>query len=477
MQLYNTLTRSKVEFKPIDPSKIGIYSCGPTVYWNQHIGNMYAFLQWDLLVRAFKHLGNDVNWVMNITDVGHMTGDNLGAADTGEDRLEKRAKIEKISVWDIADKYIAQFLESIDLLNIKRPDTLCRATENIDVQIELIKKIEKNGFTYQTKMGVVFDTSKFPEYAKFAGLDLSKQIKRGDVTDDPEKKNPWDFFLWVTGNKDHIMQWDSPWGRGYPGWHIECTAMSTKFLGENFDIHTGGIEHIGIHHTNEIAQGYGAFGKSTANFWLHNGWLLGKKGEKLSKSLGNIVTVSELVEKGYDPISFRYLVLNSHYRKGLNFSFDALDSATTALTNLRNILEELSSNKDRVTLSEDKLKKVDEFKNSFSKALSDDLNVPRALAILWEVLKSNIPSSDKYDLALSFDEVLGLGLNQVSRRAGGSLSRRQISNEIQELLNKRTEMRKEGKYAEADKIRAKIEERGYTVYDTGDGSTVKLKNS
>lgn len=467
MKLYNTLSRKEEEFKPINPSSVGIYSCGPTVYWNQHIGNMYAFIQWDLLSRSFRYLGYKVMWVMNITDVGHMTGDNFGAADTGEDRMEKRAMIENISVWDIAEKYIAQFLDSLDKLNIKRPDILCRATQNIDAQIELIKKIEAKGFTYQTKMGLVFDTSKFPDYAKFANLDLKKQVKRDDVADDPEKKNPWDFFLWVTGHPEHIMHWDSPWGVGYPGWHIECTAMSTKFLGDSFDIHTGGIEHIGIHHTNEIAQGYGAFGKSTANYWLHNAWLLGKKGEKLSKSLGNIITVQELVEKGYDPMSFKYLVLNSHYRKGLNFSYEALDSAAEALNNLKNIVLDLRENSDRTSLSEEKMEKIDEYKNSFKGALSDDLNIPKALAQLWRVVKSNIPSSDKYDLLLDFDEVFGLGLNKISWK------KLEVSNKVQCLLDKREEFRKRKNFKEADNIRVEIEKKGYTVIDTKEGSSVK----
>ena len=279
--------------------------------------------------------------------------------------------------------------------------------------------------------------------------------------------NPWDFFLWVTGHPEHIMKWDSPWGAGYPGWHIECTAMSTKFLGSNFDIHTGGIEHIGIHHTNEIAQGYAAFGKSTANFWLHNAWLLGKKGEKLSKSLGNIVTVSELVEKGYDPMAFRYLILNSHYRKGLNFSYEALDSATAALNNLRSIISNLRTNRERTSLSEGKLEKVDKYTKSFSDALSNDLNTPEALATLWSVVKSNIPANDKYELVLDFDTVLGLKLAEVTTE------KIEIPQQILELAQKREQLRKEGKYQEADDIRKKIEGKGYNVKDTEKGCEVK----
>jgi cysteinyl-tRNA synthetase len=269
IRFYNTLTRKLEEFRPIKAGKVGIYSCGPTVYWNQHIGHMYAYVQWDALVRFLRWSGLSVKWVMNITDVGHLTSD----ADTGEDKMEKGAKREGLSVWQVADKYLAQFKESLKLVNVYPPDVLCRATDHIADQIRLIQLIESHGFTYQTEKGLVFDTSKFPNYACFAKLDLDKQklASRQEVEIDPGKRQPWDFFLWVV-DSHHQMQWDSPWGRGYPGWHIECTAMSSKYLGERFDLHTGGKEHIPVHHTNEIAQAYGAFGHSTANYWLHNEW-------------------------------------------------------------------------------------------------------------------------------------------------------------------------------------------------------------
>ena len=409
--LYNTLTRNKEEFIPINPPNVGIYSCGPTVYWNQHIGHMYAYVQWDVLVRFLKRVGYNVKWVMNITDVGHMTSDE----DIGEDKMEKGAKRENLSVWQIADKYINQFLGSVDKLNIKRPDILCRATEHIEDQIDLIKKIEAHGFTYRTSTGIVFDTSKFSDYAKFAHLNLDKQSPGSRVEIDKDKKNPWDFLLWVTNQPQHIMKWDSPWGVGFPGWHIECTAMSTKYLGERFDIHTGGKEHIPVHHTNEIAQGYGAYGAITANYWLHNEWLT-LKGEKISKSTGNMVTVSDIIGKGFNPISLRYLILNSNYRKGADFSWDALRSAENALNNLYEIVSLTRSETGRTELSSEKQGKIKDFQDEFNQSISDDLNVTKGLSILWSVMKSNIPSGDKYDLALSFDEVLGLGLNLVKDR-------------------------------------------------------------
>jgi cysteinyl-tRNA synthetase len=451
--LANTLTRKKEKFVSNVPGKVGIYSCGPTVYWNQQIGNMYAFTQWDILVRFLRYVGYEVKWVMNITDVGHMTSDE----DAGDDKMEKGAKREGLTVWQIADKYIVQFKESMRLLGIKTPDVMCRATDNIPEQIALNQIIEKNGFTYLTKKGLIYDTTKFPDYAKFANLNLAESKTRSDVEVDPDKKHPWDFFLWAI-NPNHIMKWPSPWGEGYPGWHIECTAMSTKYLGNNFDIHTGGIEHIAVHHTNEIAQGFAAFGKQTANYWLHNAWLMGKGGEKMSKSLGNVVTMQELVAKGYDPLAMRYLIIGSHYKKGLNFSFESLDAAQNALENLRGLVTNLKNSDGRTILSEEKDQKVTEYRDKFIDALSDDINVPQALAVAWETLKSNIPSEDKYDLIMSFDEVLGLDLGKVVKT-------KVTPDEIKNLLEKREQLRKEKNYEEADKIRKQIEDAGFVVKD------------
>ena len=460
---YNTLTRKKEEFKPINPPHVGVYSCGPTVYWNQHIGHMYSYVQWDVLVRFLRNVGYDVLWVMNITDVGHMTSDQ----DTGEDKMEKGAKREHVSVWKIADKYIAQFLYSVDKLNIKRPDVLCRATEHIKDQIDLIKKIQNHGYTYKTPTGLVFDTEKFPGYASFAKLKLKKQVAGKRVDVDEEKKNPWDFLLWVTNQPKHIMKWKSPWGVGFPGWHIECTAMSTKYLGKRFDIHTGGVEHIAVHHTNEVAQAYGAYGERSANYWLHNEWLT-LKGEKISKSLGNMILVSDVIDRGYNPLALRYLILNSNYRKGMDFTWEALSSAQKALTKLYEQVNYLKSQRQRTQLSPEKEEKIDEFNRLFRNALADDLNVTKGLSILWKMLKSNIPSEDKYELALSFDEVLGLGLkDRVNEKF-------ETPEEIKKLLTKRDILRKEGNFKKADQFRKEIEKKGYTVIDTKQGSKVKI---
>jgi len=447
--LFNSLTRKKEKFVPIKEGNVGIYSCGPTVYWNQHIGHMYAYVQWDTLVRFFRYSGNVVKWVMNITDVGHMTSDE----DCGEDKMEKGAKREGLTVWQVADKYIAQFKDSLKLLGINLPDILCRATENISEQIKLNSIIEKNGFAYRTKKGLIYDTSKFPDYAKFGNLNLEEMKSRNDVEVDQEKKLPWDFFLWAV-NPKHIMKWPSPWGEGYPGWHIECTAMSTKYLGNNFDIHTGGRDHIPVHHTNEIAQGFAAFGRRTANYWLHNGMLAGRGGEKMSKSLGNFVTAQELVEKGYDPLAMRYLILTSHYRKGLNFTWESLGASQIALSKLRSLVAQLRP----FDSAQGFAGQAKEYREKFTTALNDDLNTPQALAVLWEMLKSNIPSPDKYDLALSFDEVLGLELSKSPKKV-------EIPEEIKKLIAKRSILRKEGKFEEADEIRKQIERKGFNTQD------------
>ena len=467
MKLYNTATKQLEEFISIKKGKVGIYSCGPTVYWNQHIGHMYAYVQWDGLVRLMRYSGLDVKWVMNITDVGHLVSDE----DEGEDKMEKGAKREGISVEQIAKKYTDQFLESLDKLNILRPDVLCLATKYIIEMIEIIKKVEKNGFAYKTKTGLVFDTGKFPGYADFAGLNLKDQEAGSRVEVDPEKKNPADFLLWVTNQPNHIMQWDSPWGRGFPGWHIECTAMSVKYLGERFDIHTGGREHIPVHHTNEIAQAYGAFRHGTANFWLHNDWLV-FDGEKMSKSLGNNILVSDLIEKGFSPLAHRYLILTSHYRKGLNFTWSSIAGAQTAYDKLREFVKKCSvlSAQGRTALSKEKLKKLDGFRDKFMSAVNNDLNFPQGLAVVWEMMKSNIPDMDKREQLLDWDQILGLGLTEAQTGV-------EVPEEVKRLAGERESLRKAGKFVLADEVRMKVEAEGFTLKDTAGGTVINAKRN
>lgn len=449
MKVYNTLTRKKEELKTIKKNEVGIYSCGPTVYWNQHIGHMYAYVQWDTLVRLLRYLGNKVTWVMNITDVGHMTSDE----DTGEDKMEKGAKREGLSVWEVAKKYEEQFLESLKLLNISKPDVLCRATEHIKEQIDLAKKIEARGFTYQTKTGLVYDTSKFPEYANFANLKLTEMEAGARVEVDEEKKKPWDFLLWVTNQPNHVMKWPSPWGEGFPGWHLECTAMSTRYLGDKFDIHTGGKEHIGVHHTNEIAQGYGAFGSQTANYWLHNGWLT-FEGAKMSKSLGNVVLATDLEEKGFDPLALRYLILSSNYKQGLDFNFRNLAVAATALVKLKAAVGVPGEGKV-----------IESVKKEFLEKMEDDLSTPEAIAVIWKMVKGEHKKEDIKVTLLELDKILGLKLAEKEEV--------KIPEAVTKMVEERNKAKKEKNWVEADRLREEIKKRGYLVEDTKDDCKIK----
>lgn len=481
IKFFNTLHHEIEEFVPIVSGRVGIYSCGPTVYWDAHIGNMYAFTVWDVLVRFLRFEGFQVKHVMNITDVGHLTSDS----DSGEDKMEKGAKRDNLTVWQVAEKYTKRFFESCDFLNIKRPDVICKATDNISEMISLIQKIEKNGYAYQILDGVYFDTSKLSNYGEMAKLNLEGQEEGARVEPVPGKKNPQDFALWKFSPKDskRQMEWNSPWGKGFPGWHIECTAMSTKYLGENFDIHTGGKEHIPIHHTNELAQGEGAFHHNTANFWMHNNWLE-IKGEKISKSLGNVYLVRDLVDKGYDPLSLRYLYLNSHYRKGVQFSFEALDAAQNALDNLRSlgcalVSEARRRDSETTYISGDKNSKREQFFQDFKAAMEDDLNFPKALAVFWSAMKSSIAADDKLDLMNDFDEVLGFRLRDYCFRVLQShdFSIEKIPEEIQVLVQKRNELREQKKFDQADEIRKQIEEKGWRVVDEkGESKAVRIPN-
>mgnify|MGYP001569686537 CR=1 FL=1 len=411
LYLYNSLTRQKELFTPINPtSGVGLYTCGMTVYDYAHIGHGRKYVIDDILKRVLIYNDFKVNHVQNVTDVGHLVSD----ADDGEDKLEKGAKKQGKTVWEVADFFTKNFYESMDKLNIIRPTTICKATDHIKEQIELIDKLFINGYAYDTEEAVYFDVSKFADYGKMFGQDISeKRIGvREQVKTDENKRNPQDFALWFkrVGNfKDHVMHWESPWGDGFPGWHIECSAMSIKYLGEQIDIHTGGEDHLSIHHPNEIAQSEGATGKVPfSKFWLHCAFLM-VDGTKMSKSLGNYYTIQDVLNKGVDPIALRYLYLGAHYKKPMNFTWQELESASKGLKRLQSLVISLQSSA-RTTLSREKNEKVNEYRNKFNKAINDDLNTSKAMAVMFEMLKSNIPSEDKYDLAISFDEVLGLNL-------------------------------------------------------------------
>lgn len=469
--LTNTLTGKKEKFVPINSPNVGVYTCGPTVYDYASIGNFRTYVLSDVLIRTLRYSGYTVRHVMNMTDVGHLTGDNSGDADVGEDRMEKAAQKEGKTAWDISKFYGEEFIKDYQKLNIVPPDNLVKATDHINEQIVLVKRLEEKGLTYKISDGIYFDTKLYEEktgkkYGQLSTMDVIKEGAR--VESNPDKKNPRDFALWKFSpveTKRH-MEWESPWGMGFPGWHIECSAMSMKYLGESFDIHLGGEDLRQTHHPNEIAQSEGTTGKQFVKYWIH-GTHLKVDGKRMGKSLGNAYTISDIEKRGFDPLSLRYLYLTAHYRDSLNFTWESLSSSQNALENLRQQVLAARSQTTRTSLSEEKRKKTDDFSMKFSEAISDDLNMPRALAVLWEALKSNIPSEDKYDLAMTIDEVLGLGLSQVKPIEF------QIPGEIQKMLEERENFRKTGNFEKSDEIRKLIEEKGFKIEDSSEGTRIK----
>jgi len=452
--------RKKEVFVPLKDKEVGMYCCGPTVYQYAHIGNLRTYVFEDILRRVLEFNGFKVKHVMNITDVGHLTSD----ADTGEDKIEESARKEKKNAWEIAEFYTKAFFEDTQKLNILKPTIVCKATDHIQEMIELILKLEKKGYTYTIDDGIYFDTSKFKEYGKLTGMSfekLSASLKAGArVEYNPQKRNLTDFALWKFSPKDkkRQMEWQSPWGVGFPGWHIECAAMSMKYLGETFDIHCGGIDHIPIHHTNEIAEAEAATGKKFVNYWLHGAFLVLGKGVKMAKSKGNFITLGDLIEEGFDPLSFRYLCLTAHYRSELKFTKESLEFAQNSLNtlreNMRLIKEDLSGTE----------RKNEEYMNKFLSAINDDLDMPKALATLWEVVREKrLSNMEKYELIKEFDKVFGLELLKEEEKE-------KLPEEVKNLIIRREALRKIGNFKAADEIREKIlREFGILIEDTKEG--------
>lgn len=458
MRIYNTLTRSVEEFEPLNPLLVGVYSCGPTVYDYQHIGHMRRYVGDDILVRVLKLNGYEVKHVMNITDVGHLTSDS----DTGEDKMEEGAKKYKESVWDIAKKFQRQFFDSCKKLNIEKPDEIMRATDYIDDQIALVEVLEKKGFTYKTSDGIYFDTSKFKNYGELSTLDSIKEGARVEVN--PEKRNPRDFAVWKFSPKDEKrqMEWKSPWGVGFPGWHLECSAMSMRALGMTLDIHTGGIDHISIHHQNEIAQSEAATGEQFVRYWVHHNFLQ-VEGKKMSKSLGNFITVQDVIEKGFEPLALRYLYLQTHYRQEMNFTWESLTAAQNGLHRLKEEVLKLGDN----FVEDISLEEMD-----FLKAVNDDLNMPKALGSVWELLKSDEAPRTKVAKLKKIDEVLGLKLFIKEK-----IIEQKIPQEVLDLVGEREKLRKERRYPLADQWRNKIRKLGFDIEDQEEGWPVIVQIS
>ncbi|OGY16224.1 MAG: cysteine--tRNA ligase [Candidatus Chisholmbacteria bacterium RIFCSPHIGHO2_01_FULL_49_18] len=478
MKIYNSLSRKIEEFQPIVPTKVGVYTCGPTVYDYLTIGNWRTYTLGDLLVRTLTFFGYQVTYVMNITDVGHLTGDNLGDADMGDDRMENSAKREGKTAWEVAAFYTNDFLESFSKLNLTQPERFSKATDHIQEQIDLVQAIEKRGFVYRIDDGVYFDTAAYEavgnRYGELSTLDAIKEGAR--VQPNPRKKNPRDFALWKFSpeRSRRDMEWPSPWGKGFPGWHIECSAMSMKYLGDQFDVHVGGEDLKSTHHPNEIAQSEAATGKKPfVKYWVHGAFLL-VDGGRMGKSKGNAYTLLDVTERGFDPMALRYFYFTGHYRSPQNFTWEGLGAAANALNRLRMSVSSFRKAKERSSLSREKLGKLEEYRQRFKAALENDLSVPEALSVVWEVVKSNIPDYDKYDLLLAFDQVLGLKLNEVSEAYGlQEIDLSSLPEDIGKEIQSREDLRKQGKFAEADIVRKRLEEKGFIVEDTPGRTVVK----
>ena len=515
LHFYNSLTRKKEYFKPINSNSVGVYTCGPTVYNFVSIGNWRTYVLGDLVIRILRYSGYKVDYVMNITDVGHLTGDNLGDASIGEDRQEKAARRENKSVWEVARFYTDDFITGYKKLNLTLPKIFCKATDHIQEQICLIGEIERKGFTYKTTDGIYFDTKAYEKagnvYPALSTLDKIKEGARVDVN--PDKKDPRDFALWKFSYPDgrsfdfaqddaasrRQMEWESPWGIGFPGWHIECSAMSMKYLGNFFkrnrfygeqsrtiDIHIGGEDLRSIHHPNEILQSEAATGKKPfVKYWLHGAFLT-VDGGRMGKSLGNTYTLQDLEKKGFSPMALRYFYFTGHYRKQLNFTWEALEGAHKSWEKLREKVSLLSAQINLPNNANSPNKPDFSYEKQFREYLGDDLNMPKILSLIWEILKDKeLPDSEKHKLILGWDRVLGLELGKAGKARlpaspqgepdGQAAKAEEVDKSIKKLIKDREELRKQKKFTEADKIRKEIKAQGYSIEDTAYGTTVKPK--
>ena len=454
--LYNTLTKKKEKFEPIQKGEVKIYSCGPTVYKDATIGNMRTNLFQDTLRRILKYNGYKLKHVMNITDVGHLVSDG----DEGEDKMLKSAREEHKTPLEIAEHYTKLFFKDLERLNIETPEIVCKATDHIKEMLELVQKIMERGYAYETSTAIYFDVSKLDEYGILSGINLEEQKSGARVEVDKEKRNPYDFALWIKAPENHLMKWDSPWGASYPGWHIECSAMSTKYLGEVFDIHTGGIDLIPTHHENEIAQSKGACGKIPAHYWMHGEYLL-INGGKMSKSLGNVYLVDDIISRGYDPLTYRLFNFSCHYKGKLNFTWEGMDSAAVSLNRLREGYQKHLVGNVEVS---DEI--INDMENRFHQAINDDLNMPLAMSVVWEAIKYPEKSNKIARLLEKFDTVLGLKIMEKKQE-------KEIPEEILELVEQRKQARVEKNWAESDRLRELIAEKGYSVKDTKDGVQIE----
>lgn len=460
LYFYNTLTRKKEQFTPINKDEVRMYSCGPTVYKDATIGNMRTNIFQDVLRRVLKYNGYKIKHVMNITDVGHLVSDG----DEGEDKMLKSAREEHKTPLEIAEHYTKLFFNDLKLLNIETPEIICKATEHIQEMLSYVEKLVENGYAYETSTAIYFDVSKLDKYPILSNHNVDEQKAGARVDVDPEKRNPYDFALWIKAPENHLMKWDSPWGPSYPGWHIECSAMGQKYLGEQFDIHTGGIDLIPTHHENEIAQSKGACGKVPANFWMHGEYLL-IDGGKMSKSLGNVYLIKDFIERGYDPIVYKLFSYSCHYRNKLNFTWEGIEGAAKSLERLKQGYKANLAGTDDV-----EEKEVQGFEEAFHKAINDDLNMPSAMSVVWEVVRFDKKSPKLAELLLKFDTILGLKIDEETKK-----EQEEIPQEILDLVEERKQARANKDWAKSDELRDLIQSKGYEIKDSKNGTEVKRK--
>ena len=462
MKIYNTLSHKEEVFIPWEEGKVSFYTCGPTVYSYAHFGIFRAYIFMDTLRRMMEYNGYKMKHVMNITDVGHLESD----ADEGEDKMEKAARKENKDPYEIAEFYTDIFLRDMDRLNIERPEIIAKATDHIEEMLQFVKEILANGYAYETSKGIYFDISKLDKYPVLSNRNIDEQIAGARVDVDPEKRNPYDFALWIKAPENHLMKWDSPWGPSYPGWHIECSAMGQKYLGDQFDIHTGGIDLIPTHHENEIAQSKGKCGKIPANYWLHGEYLL-INGGKMSKSLGNVYLVKDIKEKGYDPLVYKLFSYSCHYRNKLNFTWEGIDSASKSLERLRNSYQTNLNGTDE--LSDEDRTKLSQIEENFHKAINDDLNMPLAMSFVWETARFEKKNPEVAKLLAKFDTVLGIKIDEINSK------KEEIPQEILDLAEQRKIARENKDWAKSDELRDLINEKGYNVKDTKNGQEISVK--
>ena len=457
---YNTLTRKKEKFVPIDEKEIRIYSCGPTVYKDATIGNMRTNIFQDVLRKVLRYNGYKIKHAMNITDVGHLVSDG----DEGEDKMLKSAREENKAPEEIANHYTKLFFDDLKNLNLETPEIICKATDHIQDMLKYVEKLVEKGYAYETSTAIYFDISKLDKYPVLSNLNLEDQKAGARVEVDPEKKNPQDFALWIKAPENHLMKWDSPWGPSYPGWHIECSAMGQKYLGEQFDIHTGGIDLIPTHHENEIAQSKGYCGKIPAKYWLHGEYLL-IDGGKMSKSLGNVYLIKDIIDKGYDPLVYKLFTYSSHYRNKLNFTWAGIEATSKSLERLKNGYK---AHLDGTDETEDS--KIIEYEERFHKAINDDLNMPLAMGVVWEVVRNEKKSPKLAELLLKFDTILGLKIDEETKQ---DKVQDEIPEEILKLVEERNIARANKDWAKSDELRDKIQEKGFKVIDSKKGTRIE----